>query len=111
MSIKFYNPDNSIGTTDLGVTQINKLVPFKTVNGVYISNPTITVYSCKNIVKQFTLGDGLELTGTNTQGTEKTLTLTLNGPDFQAYRGNVLDVKCTFFIEGDIEIIFKLKII
>ena len=110
MSIKFYNPKN-IGTTELGITQINKIVPFKTVNGVYITNPTVTVLSCKTIVKEFTLGDGLELTGTNTQGTEKTLTLTLNGSDFTAYKKNSLDVQCTFFVEGDIEIIFKLKII
>lgn len=110
MSLNFYNPKN-IGTADIGLTQINKLIPFKTVNGVYISNPVVRVSSCDNTVKEYTLGNGLELTGTNTEGTEKTLTLTLNGPDFIAYKKNSLDVQCTFFVEGDIEIIFKLKLI
>ena len=111
MSIKFYNPNESIGTTDLGVTQINKLIPFKTTNGVYLSNPKITVYCGKKVIKEFTLSDGLVLNGTNSAGVEKTLTLTLNGPSFEEYKGHILDVQCTFFVEGDIEIIFKLKII
>jgi len=110
MSLNFYNP-KSIGTAEIGLTQVNKLIPFKTVNGVYVTNPIVKVLSCTNVVKEYTLGNGLQLTGTNTQGTEKTLTLTLNGPDFIAYKKSSLDVQCTFFVEGDIEIIFKLKLI
>ena len=108
--IKFYNPKD-IGTTELGVTQINKLLPFKTLNGVFIANPTVKILLCNNTFKVYTLGDGLELTGTNQVGIEKTLTLTLNGVDFAENKNNVLNAQCSFFVDGDVEIIFKLKLV
>lgn len=107
--IDFYQPTN-IGVTEIGVTQINKLIPFKTTNGVFIAGSVVNVYFCKKLVKTYTIGDGLELTGTNTLGNEKTLTLTLNGADFEGYKGSLLDAECTFFNEGDIEIIFKISV-
>jgi hypothetical protein len=107
--IDFYQP-TSIGVTEIGATQINKLMPFKSTNGVFIPNSVVNVFFCKKLVKTYTIGDGLELTGTNTAGTEKTLTLTLNGTDFAGYKGSLLDAECTFFNEGDIEIIFKISV-
>tara|TARA_R110002020_G_scaffold19955_2_gene68380 strand:- start:250 stop:585 length:336 start_codon:yes stop_codon:yes gene_type:complete len=107
--IDFYNPTDA-GTTVLGVTQINKLMPFKSVQGVYITNPFVKVYNCDKLVKEYTLADGLVLSGTNEVGTEKTLTLTLNGTDFVGYEGRFLDAKCSFFVNGDIEIIFKISV-
>jgi len=107
--IDFYNPTDA-GTTVLGVTQINKLMPFKSVQGVYITNPFVKVYNCDKLVKEYTLADGLVLNGTNEVGTEKTLTLTLNGTDFVNYKGRFLDAKCSFFVDGDIEIIFKISV-
>ena len=111
MSINFYNPNKSIGVTEIGATQINKLIPFKTVNGLYIPNPVIKVFLCGKLIKEYTINNGLQLTGTNQQGTEKTLTLTLNGPDYSLYKGKELEAQCTFFVLGDIEIIFKIKIV
>ena len=111
MPINFYNPNKSIGQTKIGVTQINKLVPFKTTNGVYLENPTIKVFNGDRLIKDFSIGDGLELTGTNAQGTEKTLTLTLNGAEFSSYRGKDLEAQCSFFVLGDIEIIFKINVV
>ncbi|MCP4501285.1 MAG: hypothetical protein GY822_15100 [Deltaproteobacteria bacterium] len=108
--IKFNNPQ-TIGITELGVTQTNKLLPFKTLNGVFIENPTVTILLCNNIYRIYTLGDGLELSGANEIGVEKTLTLTLNGSDFAENKNNVLDGHCSFFVEGDVEIVFKLKLL
>tara|TARA_R110002020_G_scaffold453632_2_gene668626 strand:- start:994 stop:1329 length:336 start_codon:yes stop_codon:yes gene_type:complete len=105
--IKFYNPKD-IGDTILGITQIGKLIPFKTIKGVFISNPIINIYSCGKIVKDYRLGSGLILSGTNQVDSEKTLTLTLNGYDLEKYSGNILIAECSFFGEGDIEIIFKI---
>ena len=107
--IDFYQPTN-IGVTEIGVTQINKLIPFKTTNGVFIAGSVVNVYFCKKLVKTYTIGDGLVLTGTNTIGNEKTLTLTLNGADFEGYKGSLLEAECTFFNQGDIEIIFKISV-
>jgi len=107
--IDFYQPTN-IGVTEIGVTQINKLVPFKTTNGLFIAGSVVNVYFCKKLVKTYTIGNGLELTGTNTIGNEKTLTLTLNGSDFEGYKGSLLEAECTFFNEGDIEITFKISV-
>ena len=107
--IDFYQP-TSIGVTEIGATQINKLMPFKTTNGVFIAGSVVNVFYCKKLVKTYTIGDGLVLTGTNTLGIEKTLTLTLNGTDFAGYKGSLLDAECTFFNEGDIEIIFKISV-
>ena len=107
--INFYNPTD-IGTTILGVSQIDKLMPFKSVQGVYITNPFVNVYSCNKLVKEYTFTDGLVLSGTNEAGVEKTLTLTLNGTDFTSYKDRILVAKCTFFNEGDIEIVFKISV-
>ena len=107
--IDFYNPTDA-GTTVLGVTQINKLMNFKSVNGVYITEPFVKVYNCDKFIKEYTLADGLVLSGTNEVGTEKTLTLTLNGSDFTEDKGRSLNAKCSFFVVGDIEIVFKISI-
>ena len=109
IKIDFYQPTN-IGVTEIGVTQINKLIPFKTTNGVFIAGSVVNVYFREKLVKTYTIGDGLVLTGTNTLGNEKTLTLTLNGADFEGYKGSLLEAECTFFNEGDIEIIFKISV-
>jgi len=108
-AIEFYNPSD-IGTTILGVTQINKLMPFTSVNGVFISNPLIKIYNCNQLIKEYSLTDGLVLTGDNTNGVSKTLTLTLNGTDFISYKDRKIVAKCSFFGVGDIEIIFKISV-
>ena len=107
--IDFYQPTR-IGTVEIGRTQINKLLPFKTTNGVFIGAPIVNVYDGNILVKQYTLGDGLTLTGTNSQGVEKTLTLEIDGTDYVSYVCTILQAECTFFNVGDVEITFKLDI-
>ena len=109
-NVSFYNPKD-IGGFDLGLTQVNKLLPFKTTTGVFLDAPFVKVYKGTILLKTYTIGDGLTLTGTNEDGTEKTLTLTLNGSDFSSYQKANLKCECSFFIEGDIEIIFNLLIV
>ena len=107
--IDFYQPTD-IGTTEIGETQINKLIPFKTTNGVFISAPIVNIFYRSKLIKTYRLTEGLVLSGTNTQGNEKTLTLTLNGADFSHYKDALIDAECTFFNEGDIEITFKISV-
>tara|TARA_R110000823_G_scaffold206812_1_gene337499 strand:+ start:588 stop:923 length:336 start_codon:yes stop_codon:yes gene_type:complete len=107
--IDFYNPTDA-GTTVLGVTQINKMMKFKSLNGVYITEPFVKVYNCEKLVKTYTFTDGLVLEGVNVAGTEKILTLTLNGTDFVNDKGRTLNAKCSFFVDGDIEIVFNISV-
>jgi|GEM_PF-4258772 hypothetical protein len=107
--IDFYKPED-IGLVEIGETQINKQIPFKTINGVFINSSIVNLYHFKKLLKTYKINDGLQLTGVNTLGSEKTLTLTLNGTDFKAYKGDFLNAECSFFNEGDIEIIFKISV-
>jgi len=115
-NLSFYNP-TPIGYFDLGTSQINKALSFKSEEGVFIPEAKISFYSRakgttpRALFKIYTLGDGLALSGTNTQGSEKTLVLTLNGADFGAATpGDYFDAEATLFSLGDIEITFSLEI-
>ena len=50
------------------------------------------------------------LEGVNVAGTEKILTLTLNGTDFVNDKGRTLNAKCSFFVDGDIEVVFNISV-
>ena len=106
----FYNPKDA-GKFDLGITQQNKKISFKSIDGVFDASAKVEFFHNSSSVHNYTIGNGLTIVGTNTQGTEKTLELVMNGSDFSAYAGQTLDVKCTFFVLGDIEVIFKLQVI
>ncbi len=108
-NISFYNVTD-IGFFDLGVTQINKIIPFETENGVFINGSYVKFYVGDSLVKTKTIGDGLTIDGDNVLGTIKTLKLELNGSEFENLKGKTMDCRCSFFNEGDIEIEFKLKI-
>jgi len=108
-NISFYNIKD-IGYFDLGVSQINKTLPFKTTNGVFTSNCFIKIYKKNTLIKEYTLVDGLSITGSNVLGQEKTLSVVLNGSEFSEHKGANLNAVCSFFIEGDLEITFTLGI-
>ena len=108
-NISFYNPKD-IGYFDLGVTQVNKTLPFKTANGVFTDDCFVKFYKKNTIVKEYTLDDGLSISGSNVLGQEKTLSIALNGADFAEHKGANLNAVCSFFVEGDLEITFTLGI-
>ena len=108
-NISFYNPKD-IGYFDLGVSQINKTLPFKTTNGVFTGASFIKVYKKNIVVKEYNLSDGLTIVGSNVLGQEKTLSVVLNGADFANYKGVILEAVCSFFVEGDLEVTFSLGI-
>ena len=86
--------------------------PFTTLEGVIIPEAKVDVYFNNTLFKTYTIGDGLVLTGTNTQGVSKTLTLTLIGADYatKAGFGYSLQAKCSFLVEGEINMVFDLKV-
>lgn len=106
----FYNPVDA-GIFDLGITQVDKVIPFASTAGVFIAEAKVDFFSSNRIVKTATIGSGLVIVGTNTAGISKTLELTLQGADFSKYCNQHLQAKCTLFTDGDIEVIFDLKII
>lgn len=108
-NISFYNP-KELGRFDLGITQINKILPFTSVEGVFNNNAKIDFYSNRKLIKTISFAD-MSLIGDNTQSNSKTLSITLNGDEFKHLRGGVLRCQCiSFFVEGDIEMIFDLEI-
>ena len=112
-NLAFDNPV-SAGTFDLRVTHLNKIIPFKTLKGVFLGNASVQVksYDDSSIVKTYNIGTGLTIIGTNVVDTEKTLQCLLQGTDFAGHEGKTLLVNClNFFINGDLEITFKLKIV
>lgn len=110
MAVAFHNP-KSIGVINLGATQINKPITFTTPVGVFLASSKVRVFCSQRTIKTLTIGNGLSIVGDNINGSEKTLTCLLNGDDYRRYKGDRLSGECTFFIEGDIEIVFYLNII
>jgi len=106
----FNNPIN-FGVIDLSTSQVNKDLPFTSVAGVFIGAPKVDIYDGEIVIKTYLLGSGLALTGTNTIGNSKTLTVTFQGTDFSTKKNKTLIGKCTFFVAGDIEVVFNLKIV
>ena len=107
--ILFYNPQDA-GVIPFGITQKNKILPFKSIDGVFLPGCFVSVYNVDTLVKKYIIGDGITIVGTNTSGVEKTAQCILNGADFIGFEGKTLRMECYFFIDGDIEIIFDLII-
>lgn len=105
----FYEPV-SAGVFDLGVSQKNKAFVFKSTEGVFSSNSEVRFYYDNTLVKRLDLSEGLQITGNNVQGEEKTMTVTVDGSYFVNNRGCTIDTECSFFVDGDVEVIFKLEI-
>ena len=107
--IPFYNPVHP-GAISLGLTQTDKIISFKSLVGVFIPESSVSVYYKNTQLKEYTIGDGITIVGTNTTGIEKTANCVLQGADFDGFKGCILRLECTFFIDGDIEIIFNLVV-
>lgn len=108
-NISFYNPKD-LGCFDIGITQINKILPFTSVQGVFTTSAKVEFFQGSRLVRTVEYAD-MVLSGTNTQGQSKTLSLTLNGADFEDYKGAGLEAVCSsFFTVGDIEMTFTLEI-
>jgi hypothetical protein len=106
----FYNPQD-LGLFDIGTTQINKLLRFKSTNGVFTPSARIEIHNGRTLVRDYSYPDDMLLAGDNLQGSEKILTLTLQGADYLEYRGRTLTGQCySFFIDGDLEMTFRLAI-
>ena len=109
-NLAFYNPKD-LGYFDLGVTQVNKILRFKTTTGIFTPEAKIAIYNGRNLVREYVLPTDLTLTGQNILGSEKILTLTLQGADYTQYRNATLSGECySFFVDGDLEMIFTLQI-
>ncbi len=110
-NISFYNPVD-IGYFDIGTTQVNKVLPFKSVDGVFIPECYVRFKTLdKKQVAKFEIGNGLTIIGNNVQGEEKTLQLVISGSDFPTLgQGSLVKAECSFFVLGDIEITFSLEI-
>ena len=105
-NLAFYNPKD-LGYFDLGVTQVNKILRFKSTTGIFTPEAKIAIYNGRNLVREY----ALPLTGQNILGSEKILTLTLQGADYTQYRNATLSGECySFFVDGDLEMIFTLQI-
>ena len=111
----FYDPKN-IGQLDISLLQEDKEIQFDSVQGVFFSTAQVQVYTerrrqNRQVIRTYIIGDGLELTGNNVVGEEKTLTLTMQGSDFAAVgRGNTAIVDCSLFTEGDVEVQFSVMV-
>lgn len=100
----FHGP-HDFGCFDLATSQLNKLMVF--------SWDTQVIAACKIValvdgvvVKEYTEGNGLVRSNGNLD-----VTLTLNGQDFQDHVNSTVDFECTFFVQGDLEVIFQTAII
>ena len=105
----FYEPVNA-GVYDLGVSQKNKAFTLKSIKGVFSDNSEVRFYYDNTLIKRLDLSDGLQITGNNIQGELKTMTMTVKGSYFVNNRGCTINAECSFFVDGDVEVIFKLEI-
>lgn len=119
----FYSPSD-LGCFDIATTSTAKDVVFNFTNDsdgsarVPIAGAKAVVHFGGNLVSTYTVGSGIVISegtvddnGTDVpSGVNNKLTLTLNGTDFTEYAGSILDAECSFFVEGDVEITFSLKV-
>ena len=104
-NIAFHNPTD-LGIWDLSTLQENKSISFQW-DTVVIPEAKIVIDSPSGgFKKTYTIGNGLTLANS-----DMTVILTLQGIDFVKQCGKVLDASCNFFIKGDVELTFKLRII
>ena len=108
----FFNPPN-VGNFTLASSQVGKMVSFTSIEGVFVPEPVVRIYtgdrrsSGRKLVKQYSLNQGIRLTGNNSQGFSKTLELTLQGSLVNGLKyGDTLYGECEFFGEGDVDATF-----
>ena len=104
-NIAFHNPTD-LGIWDLSTSQENKIISFEWDTTVIPEAKIVIVSPSGGFKKTYTVGVGLVLSNA-----DKTVRVTLQGIDFIKQCGKTLDASCSFFTKGDIELVFKLKII
>jgi hypothetical protein len=100
----FHNPTD-FGTFTLATSQRDKLIEFAWDAEVLATAKIVFTYKEKNI-RTYVVGHGLALSDAN-----KTVTLELDGEDYEDYAGYTLKAHCNFFVAGDVEVTFSLRII
>ncbi len=100
----FHNPTD-FGCFDLATSQVAKQMVFDW-DAAVSADAKIVITLRKRLVRTYTVGDGLTLSNT-----DQTVTLSLDGADYESMPGNTLDAACSFFIPGDIELTFTLLIV
>lgn len=119
----FYSPAD-IGCFDIATSSTSKDIVFNFTNEsdgsarVPIPESKVVVYYADEVVETYAVGSGIALSegtiedvGTDIpSGVNNKLTLTIDGTSFVNYAGVVLSAECSFFIEGDVELTFSLKV-
>jgi len=100
----FHNPTD-FGTFTLTTSQLDKPIEFAWDTEVLATAKVVVTYKEKNI-RTYVVGQGLTLSAAN-----QTVTLELDGEDYEDYAGYTLQAFCNFFVPGDIEVTFSLRII
>ena len=106
----YYDPKD-FGCFDLATSSVDKTFEFAFTNenGNQQVNPLTKVvveYQGLNVAT-FESGSGIVISGADNH----IATLTMSGATFLKYAGRTLDVSCSFFVVGDVEVIFQLQII
>ena len=100
----YYDPKD-FGCFDLGTTSLNKTFQFDWDTDVIAEAKAVVTYRGRN-VKTYTVGDGITIENAN-----RTVTISMSGTDFSAYVDCELNVNCSFFTAGDVEVVYQVKII
>jgi len=104
MANAFHLPADA-GTYSIALSQVDKSMTFTTTGGTFLSTSRVVICSGNDIVKTYTVGDGISLSGDLKQ-----LILTFNGSDFKGYEGTTLNASSSFITEGDVEVTFNLEV-
>lgn len=104
MAIIFHNPKKTCDVV-ISSTSKNKWLKFNFPETLTPLIGKVIILNNETIVDTLLDGNGLTYSDAN-----KTVSITLQGADYVAYVGKTLKVHCSFLVEGDVEIVFNLKI-
>lgn len=100
----FHNPTD-FGTFDITTSQVNKDLVFSWDTPVLAACKIVSSFR-GTVIQTYTVGEGITLSNGN-----QTATLTISGTDFENKVGQLIDFDCSFFVVGDTEATFKVKVI
>lgn len=100
----FHNPTD-FGCFDITTSQLNQALEFAWDTPVIAGAKIAFTYNNKTI-QTYTVGDGLTLSNG-----DQTVTLEMDGADFEDYAGHTVQAHCNFFVAGDTEVTFDLQIL
>lgn len=100
----YHNPTD-FGTFDLGTAQVDKTFRFDWDADVLANAKAVATYR-GNIIHTYEVGSGITIENGN-----RRVTVTMSGATYAAYAGNTITVSCNFFVEGDEEVTYDVKIV